>query len=71
MAKKIRIKVIPNSRKEEIIEKKELLTVKIKEPPEKNKANKAVIKLLSKKFNAKVKLISGEKNRKKIIEIEK
>ena len=40
--KKIVIKVIPNSNVEEIIEAEPLI-IKVKEPPTKGKANKAVI----------------------------
>ena len=67
--KKIEIKVIPNSAVEGIIEA-EPLTIRVKEPPTKDKANKAVIKLLSRYFNTNVRIISGAKSRRKIIEIE-
>jgi uncharacterized protein (TIGR00251 family) len=67
--KKIEIKVIPNSNVEEVIEAEPLL-IRVKEPPTKDKANKAVIKLLSKYFNANVRIVSGAKSRRKIVEIE-
>ncbi len=67
--KKIVIKVIPNSNVEEIIEAEPLI-IKVKEPPTKGKANKAVIKLLSRYFNANVTIVSGTKSRRKIVEIE-
>jgi len=67
--KKIEIKVVPNSNVEEIIEA-EPLVIRVKEPPTKNKANKAVIKLLSKYFNAHVRIVSGAKSRRKNVEIE-
>lgn len=67
--RKIEIKVIPNSNVEEIVESEPLI-VRIKEPPIKNKANKAVIKVLSKYFNANVRIVSGAKSRRKIVEIE-
>jgi len=67
--KKIEIKVIPKSNVEEIIEAEPLI-IKVKEPPTKDKANKAVIKLLSRYFNANVRLVSGTKSRRKIVEIE-
>lgn len=69
------IKVIPNSKNPGVIEDTEkdgMVVVRVKEPAEKGKANKAVIKLLSKYFkvsNACVKIVSGAKSRKKIIEI--
>ena len=67
--KRIEIKVIPNSDVEEILEA-EPLVVRVKAPPTKGKANKAVIKLLSRYFNANVRIVSGTKSRKKIVEIE-
>jgi hypothetical protein len=70
MRKIIQIKVIPGSRVEEVIEG-EPLVVKVREPPERGKANKAVIKLLSRHFGCKVRLISGRASRLKLIETEK
>lgn len=67
--KKIEIKVVPNSDTEGIIEAEPLM-IRVKEPPTKNKANKAVIKLLSRYFNANVRIISGAKSKRKIVEIE-
>lgn len=67
---RIEIKVIPNAKKYEVVEGAPL-RVYVKEPAEKNKANVAVLKLLAEKFNAKnARIISGEKSRKKIIELE-
>lgn len=66
--KTIEIKVIPNSDVEEILEAEPLI-VRVKAPPTKGKANKAVIKLLSRYFNANVRIVSGTKSRKKIVEI--
>lgn len=67
--KTIEIKVIPNSNVEEVVEAEPLL-VKVKESPTKGKANKAVVRLLSRHFNANVRIVSGTKSRKKIVEIE-
>ena len=68
MAETLRLKVIPNSKKAEVI-KGEPLIVKVKETPVKGRANKAVIKLLSKCFGKSVRIISGEKSKKKIVQI--
>ncbi len=54
---------------EEIIETEPLI-IKVKEPPTKGKANKAAIKLLSRYFNANVRIVSGTKSRRKIVERE-
>jgi uncharacterized protein (TIGR00251 family) len=64
----IAIKVIPNSKTEEIIEA-DPLVVRVKAPPTKGKANKAVVNLLSAHFNANVRIVSGARSRKKIVEI--
>ena len=64
----LRIKVIPNSKKAEVIKGKPLV-VKVKAAPVKGKANKAVVKLLSKCFGKSVRIISGGKSKKKIVQI--
>ncbi|HIH96967.1 MAG TPA: DUF167 domain-containing protein [Thermoplasmata archaeon] len=67
--KRIKIKVIPNSNRNSI-EKGDPLIVRVKELPVKGKANKVVIKLLSKHFNSPVRIVSGAKSKKKIVEVE-
>lgn len=67
--KSIEIKVIPNSNVDAVIEAEPLI-VRVKEPPTKGKANKAVVKLLSEYFNVRVRIVSGTKSRRKILEIE-
>ncbi|MFZ2071562.1 MAG: DUF167 domain-containing protein [Halobacteriota archaeon] len=67
--KQVAIKVIPNSKKNEIIEV-EPLTVRVKEPPVKGRANKAVEGLLSKYFHADVRIISGSKSRRKVVVVD-
>lgn len=44
--------------------------VSVKEPAEKGKANRAVLKLLAKHFGRKAVLISGYNSKKKLVEIE-
>ena len=65
---KQKIKVIPNSKIEKIFMKDNLLCIKIKEKPEKGKANNSVIKNLEKYFNKKVRIVSGFTSRNKVIE---
>ena len=67
--KTIEIKVIPNSNVEAVIEAEPLI-VRVKEPPTKGKANKAVVKVLSEYFNANVRIVAGTKSRRKIVGIE-
>lgn len=69
MTKILIIKVIAGSKKDRIIEGKPLI-VKVKEPPLKGRANKAVVKLLTKYFGKRVRIVSGRKSKKKIIEVD-
>jgi uncharacterized protein (TIGR00251 family) len=62
------VKVIPNSDVEEV-EKGNPVVVKVRKPPEGGRANLALVKLLSKHFNARVKIISGFSSRRKLVEI--
>ncbi len=69
---KIHVKVRPNSGKEEIVkEDEEHFVVSLKSVPESNKANIELVKLLKKYFRAEVKIKSGLKSKKKIVEVEK
>jgi len=67
----IKVKVYPNSKKEEIIQKKEdSFDVYIKPKPQKGEANKEVVKMLASFFDVKdIKLIKGAKQRNKVFKI--
>ena len=68
----INVRVIPNARKNKIIEEQGRYKVFLSAPPLEGKANKALIEFLSEHFGVKknqVKIIKGEKSRNKIIEI--
>lgn len=65
-----KVKVIPNAKKDEILEENGLLVVRVKEKPEKGKATLKVLKLLSDYFKKQVKLVSGGFSREKIIEVD-
>jgi len=69
----IKVKVFPDSKKEEIIKKSnDSFEIKIKEKPEKGLANKAVIDILSSYFkiaSSRVRLIKGFRQRNKIFDI--
>ena len=71
---RIKVKVKPNSRSNKVSEmEKDYYEVKVSVPPEKGKANKKVIELLSKHFKipkSKISIVSGELFKEKIIEIE-
>jgi len=69
---KIQVKVKPGSKNEEVTQKGNIFIVTTKEPPKEGSANRQVIKLLAKHFKVpqnQVKLISGFKQRDKIVEI--
>jgi len=72
---RIKIKVIPNSKKSEIIkdiQEKDFLKIKVNAPAQKGKANKKLVGILAEYFNvpkAKIKIIKGEKSHNKIVEI--
>ena len=68
---KLKIKVKPNSRKQEIIKiSPEEYKVFLKSPPENNQANIELVKLLSKYFKSPVRIVRGIKSRDKIAEVE-
>jgi hypothetical protein len=73
----LKIKIQPNSKKNEILEKieingEEYQKIKINAPAVDNKANKELIKFLAKEFNvakSNMKIIRGEKNSLKVLKI--
>lgn len=70
---KIFIKLKPSSKHESIKKIGEKsFSVKVKEPPAEGRANKALIELLSEKFNiskSRILIVSGLKSKKKTVEI--
>ena len=71
--KLINIKVIPNARKNEVIEEVDSIKVKVNSPAIEGRANKAVIKVLADHFKVKksqISIVKGEKNRNKRIQIQ-
>jgi uncharacterized protein len=72
MKRKISVKVVPNARKNSIEQKNSEMKVCVTAKAEDNKANLAVIELLSDYFSVKkscVRILAGAKSRKKIVEI--
>lgn len=68
----INVKVIPNAKKDKIVQQGEILKVYLTASPVDDKANKALVKVLSDYFKVKKKHIrikKGEKIRQKLIEI--
>ena len=75
---KISVKVIPNTKQNEVVDDAfdllgaRILKVKVNQPPEDGRANKAVIEILADYFKVKksaIVIITGETSRNKIIEI--
>ncbi len=71
---RIKVKVKPNAKKEEIKEiEQNYFEIRVTVVPEKGKANKKVIEVLSKYLKvpkSRIKLVKGETSREKIFEIE-
>lgn len=75
---KISVKVIPNAKQNEVVDDAfdllgaRILKVKVNQPPEDGRANKAVIEILADYFKVKksaIVIVTGETSRNKIIEI--
>ena len=69
MEREIIVKVKPNSASNEVLglDEQGLLRVNVKAPAQKGKANKELVKVLSKHFKKRVEILSGLKSREKRI----
>jgi len=68
----IKVKAFPNSNKEEWTKKGAFFEIKIKEPPIRGMANKAIIRVLASIFQLpenKIRLVQGFRSRNKTFEI--
>ena len=65
----IHVRVKPQAKEDKIIQDKEGLTVYLKAPAHEGKANRALIKLLSKYYKKKCTLKSGAQAKTKLIQI--
>ncbi len=69
---KLKIKVIANAKKSNVIQEKNFLKIKVDAPAQKGKANKRLIEILAEHFKVsktKIKIIKGHKSREKVIEL--
>ncbi len=69
---KIRVRVIPNSKIDEVIKEGDVFLVRVKEPAKEGRANRAVIKLLADYFGVpqrQIAISSGFGGRNKVIDI--
>lgn len=68
------VRIIPNASKNEIIGwSGDQLKIRIAAPPDRGKANKELVRFLSKNFNLPrntIQILKGEKSRDKLLEIE-
>jgi len=69
---KIFVRVKPNMKEEMVEREGNVLTVHVKEPAKGNRANRAMVELLSEYFKvpkSRISILTGIKSKKKIIEI--
>lgn len=66
---RITVKVKTNSKKQEIVQEDNHYKVFLKSQPIEGKANEELIKLLSRHFKKKVRIVSGLRGKEKIVEI--
>lgn len=69
--KALKIKVIPHSSQAKLVEENGSLKLYLKSPPEKDKANRELIKFFKKELNLKVSIKSGAKSREKVLEVKR
>ena len=68
----IKVKIIPNSSKNDIIIENDIIKVKVTAQPVENKANKALIELLSKKFKipkTNIEIVKGHTSKEKTLSV--
>ncbi|MCD6482705.1 MAG: YggU family protein [Candidatus Aenigmarchaeota archaeon] len=65
----MKVKIVPNSKKDLIVEVNEYVKIKISEKPVAGKANRRLIDFLEDLFGCKAELISGHKSRNKLVKI--
>ena len=66
----IKVKIVPNSSKNDIILEEEFIKVKVTAQPIENKANKALIEYLSKRFKvpkSNIEILKGDTSKEKTI----
>lgn len=66
---KIRVKVKPNSKKQEVVKRGEKYLVRVKSRAKEGKANEELVKVLKNYFDTEVRITSGLRGRKKVVEI--
>lgn len=67
---KINVIVKPNAKENKIIKEDNVYKVSLRAKPQEGKANLELIKFLSRRFKKKARIISGFRNKKKLILLE-
>jgi len=65
---RLKIRAIANSKENEVIEGNPII-IRVREKPEKNKANITIIKILSRYFKKRVRMVSGLNSKNKVIDV--
>ncbi|MDD5093053.1 MAG: DUF167 domain-containing protein [Dehalococcoidia bacterium] len=68
----LNVRVIPNAKQNKVVSEQGQLKAYVTAPPDKGRANKAMIELLADHFNVKkssIRIIRGETSRNKVVEI--
>lgn len=71
--KRFEVKVVPNAKRNEVLQQGDMLRVYLTAPPLSGRANRALIEVLAEELGAKrrnVRIVSGEKSRRKVVEID-
>ena len=66
---RISIKVIPNAKATALKDEHGALKLYLHAPPEKDKANKELIKFFKQEFKCRVEIVSGLKSRQKVLHV--
>lgn len=69
---RLAVHVVPNAKKEKAVEEGRGLKIHLRAPAVDGKANDALIKFLAEHYNTKkrhIKIVTGEKSRRKVVEI--
>ena len=65
----LKILVVPNSSRDDLVEEKAGLKLYLKAVPVKGKANEAIIKFFKKKLKWKVEIVKGKRSRDKVLKV--
>ena len=68
------LKVFPKSSQEKLVVDGDLIKAYVKAPPDKGKANKALVELLAREYKvpkSSIKIIKGQTGRNKVVEVKK